>query len=97
MKIYKIASEEHDIRKDKFRYCPVCGEFYERQCKCASFVLPHTMEDLKRGHGFSCKNGHRWSGDLVYNPRDEEAEKNLRRERNQTPMAEEIRKNLRIK
>jgi len=91
---YKIAMEEHDIKKDKFRYCPICSEFYVGQCKCSG---PHSLEDLKNGHGFTCKNGHRWSGDVVYNPRDEELEKNLRHERNQTSIADEIRKNLRIK
>jgi len=70
MNWYKKASvEEYDIRKDKFRYCPVCSEFYERQCRCSG---PHTLEDLKKGHGFGCKNGHQWSADnypnIVYIP-----------------------------
>lgn len=47
--------------------CPICGEKYCEQCRCPSFV-PVTLESLKMGHGRKCKNGHRWSGDLVYDP-----------------------------
>jgi len=69
MNWYKKASKEYDFKKDKFRYCPVCGEYYNSQCRCAG---PHGLQDLKSGHGFSCKNGHRWSGhdypNIVYIP-----------------------------
>ena len=57
MNWYKIAkSQSHDN-------CPICGERYESQCKCSG---PHTVEDLKKGHGRHCSNGHSWSGDVVY-------------------------------
>jgi hypothetical protein len=67
MKITRVA--EYDFKKDKSRYCPVCGEFYETQCRC---IGPHSLEDLKKGHGFGCKNGHRWSRDIVWNGKDNE-------------------------
>lgn len=57
-----------DIKKDEFRYCPICGEFQSSQCRCSG---PHNLEALKKGHGFKCKNGHRWSGNIVYNPSEE--------------------------
>lgn len=48
--------------------CPVCGEQYVSQCRCPNKPGLHTMESLKNGHGRECPNGHRWFGDLVYNP-----------------------------
>lgn len=53
--------------------CPVCGEQATGRCRCAG---PHTMEDLEKGHGLQCPNGHRWSGDLVLTPKDGDALKN---------------------
>ena len=46
--------------------CPVCGEMYCSGCRCSG---PHTVEDLMKGHGRGCANGHRWSGDVVYDPK----------------------------
>lgn len=60
--------EERNVKQDKFRYCPVCGEFQTRQCRCSG---SHSLEDLKKGHGFGCKNGHRWSDNVVYDPSGE--------------------------
>jgi len=45
--------------------CPVCGSPKEGGCRCRG---PHTFEDLKKGHGSCCKNGHRWSGDTFWIP-----------------------------
>lgn len=38
--------------------CPVCGEPKIGTCRCRG---PYSLEDLKNGHGNSCKNDHRWS------------------------------------
>jgi HK97 family phage portal protein len=38
--------------------CPECGEPAINSCRCAG---PHTPEQLARGHGLKCKNGHHWS------------------------------------
>lgn len=54
--------------KDKNPYqskCPGCDEPAVGRCRCRG---PHSLEDLKKGHGLECPNGHRWSGDLFYNP-----------------------------
>jgi hypothetical protein len=40
--------------------CPICNEKANARCRC---IGPHTMEDLKKGHGLRCSNGHRWSYD----------------------------------
>jgi hypothetical protein len=43
------------------------------RCKCASKVK-HTIDDLKKGHGMQCENGHRWSSmtidgnTIIYDP-----------------------------
>ncbi len=42
--------------------CPVCSTPAKGCCRCMG---PHTVEDLKKGHGLVCVNGHRWSGDVV--------------------------------
>lgn len=42
--------------------CPACGAPAHGRCRCPD---PHTLEQLQRGHGYECANGHRWSGDLV--------------------------------
>lgn len=47
--------------------CPACGEHAVGSCRCRG---PHTMEDLQAGHGLKCKNGHHWSGDLVFKPNE---------------------------
>ena len=49
-------------KKADYRICPVCGESYTSHCRCSG---PHSLEDLEKGHGYICKNGHRWSGDIV--------------------------------
>lgn len=58
---------ESTINQVNYDNCPICGEKYCEQCRCPSF-MHKTIEHLKKGHGRRCKNGHRWSGDLVYNP-----------------------------
>lgn len=42
--------------------CPECEEEYTSQCKCMT-THKKTLEDLKRGHGKTCPNGHTWSYD----------------------------------
>jgi len=42
--------------------CPICNQKYEMQCKCMK-TNSKTLEDLKRGHGMVCANGHRWTYD----------------------------------
>ena len=56
--------------------CPICGEKYCAQCRCPSFI-PVTIESLKNGHGLRCKNDHRWSGNLVYDPTNITEAKNV--------------------
>lgn len=49
--------------------CPICSEPKTGSCKCGSRFGQHTLEDLKAGHGLTCKNGHRWNAaGLVYDP-----------------------------
>ncbi len=38
--------------------CPICGEFAEHRCRC---IGPHDLEQLRKGHGFGCKNKHQWN------------------------------------
>jgi hypothetical protein len=38
--------------------CPICNLKYSSKCKCGG---SHTMEDLEKGHGTHCENGHTWS------------------------------------
>jgi|GEM_PF-4401897 len=45
--------------------CPVCGGAKVSGCRCSSRVLPHSLDQFRRGHGNECENGHRWSGDIV--------------------------------
>ena len=35
--------------------CPICREHAVTSCRCMG---PHTMEQLMKGHGLTCKNGH---------------------------------------
>lgn len=42
--------------------CPECSERYTSSCKCMT-TKSKTLEDLKRGHGKRCPNGHTWSYD----------------------------------
>ena len=49
--------------------CPICGGNAKSRCKCN---YTHTIEHLKKGHGYKCANGHRfsWEG-LSYDPGSE--------------------------
>lgn len=38
--------------------CPICKEFADSRCRCMG---PHSIEDLKRGHGLHCRNNHNWN------------------------------------
>ena len=42
--------------------CPICQGERVAGCKCPS-RFGHTVDDLKKGHGSRCKNGHLWSYD----------------------------------
>ncbi len=67
--IWKKASNKKELG-DKFESnyggpnspdtCPVCGDKMVVSCKCGG-PIKHSLDDLKRGHGMTCKNGHRWS------------------------------------
>jgi len=48
--------------------CPICGNPRVQSCRCSG---PHSLEDLKKGHGLQCKNGHRWSRGEAYDPATE--------------------------
>ena len=52
-------SEEPEDEKN-LNICPICKKEAIVSCRCSSKVK-HTLEDLKKGHGFGCENGHRWS------------------------------------
>ena len=68
---FNLTNKLFKKARDQFK-CPVCGEEYKMQGKClTAYHNPMTLEQLKNGHGFSCKNGHRWHGNLVYNPNEE--------------------------
>ena len=45
--------------------CPVCGFEEIARCRCMG---PHTLCELKAGHGSICSQGHHWSGNVVWNP-----------------------------
>ncbi len=45
--------------------CPVCDAQKVAGCRCSSKVLPHSLEQLRKGHGNECENGHTWSGELA--------------------------------
>lgn len=40
--------------------CPVCGEHATSSCRCMG---PHTPEQLAKGHGLRCPNGHQFDRD----------------------------------
>ncbi len=56
--------QEYDVLKESANQdvCPECGEGFTSQCKCMT-THRKTLEDLKRGHGKRCPNGHTWSYD----------------------------------
>lgn len=43
------------------RNCPACGAPIEGTCRCRG---PHTLDQLRAGHGDVCANGHRSDPDL---------------------------------
>ena len=59
----RIKMKKRAMSKNENPYgtipCPICKEFACGSCKC---IGPHSIEDLKEGHGFKCKNGHSWNG-----------------------------------
>lgn len=50
--------------------CPICSSPRIGGCRCSG---PHTLEALQRGHGSTCVNGHHWSGELSYDPKEKVA------------------------
>lgn len=56
--------QKYDLLPDSVdkNLCPECSEKYTSQCKCRT-TGSKTLEDLKRGHGKRCPNGHVWSYD----------------------------------
>ncbi len=44
--------------------CPVCSGKMVSQCRCGG-PTKHTIEDLKKGHGMKCENGHQWSNNTA--------------------------------
>jgi Mn-containing catalase len=55
------VTESAEIPKD---ICPICNEKSVSRCRCGS-VVKHTTEDLEKGHGLRCQNGHIWSYQTV--------------------------------
>jgi hypothetical protein len=51
------VAESVELPKD---ICPICNEKPVSRCRCGG-VVKHTTEDLERGHGLRCPNGHIWS------------------------------------
>lgn len=45
--------------------CPICDAEKVAGCRCPVPKVIHTLEDLRKGHGNLCANGHRWSGDIA--------------------------------
>ena len=74
--IYKILSAnlangiagEGDKKFANEELCPICQGVAVSRCRCGG---PHTIEQLKKGHGLKCANGHRFSNGLVYDPKNE--------------------------
>ena len=75
--IYKILSAnlangiagEGDKKFANEELCPICQGVAVGRCRCGG---PHTIEQLKIGHGLKCANGHRFSNGLVYDPQKNE-------------------------
>ncbi len=44
------------------RNCPKCGGVIMGTCRCSG---PHSIGDLRMGHGDRCKNGHRSDPDTM--------------------------------
>lgn len=62
--IFKVTKEQlSDYVIIPKQFCPICKSKKTGSCRCSG---PHTLEQLKKGHGNHCKNNHRWSGDLTY-------------------------------
>lgn len=59
------AHEDANPYQDKG--CPLCGKHAVGSCRCSG---PHSLEQLEKGHGLKCPNGHRFSHDskLVFDP-----------------------------
>jgi len=59
-----VLRQEYDVLPESIdeNMCPECGEEYTSQCKCMT-THKKTLEDLKRGHGKTCPNGHTWTYD----------------------------------
>jgi hypothetical protein len=55
-----VRSDNHAVMDEAVdrQKCPVCAEPVSGCCRCSG---PHTMEQLGKGHGAHCINGHRWS------------------------------------
>jgi Mn-containing catalase len=51
------VAESVELSKD---VCPICNEKSVSRCRCGN-VVKHTTEDLEKGHGLRCPNGHIWS------------------------------------
>ena len=50
--------------------CPICGKYAIGSCRCPG---PHSLKDLKEGHGLRCSNGHHFAFDpepLAYDPNE---------------------------
>ena len=55
-----IVSDLYESTDDGRDMCPACGVKRETCCKCAG-VVKHGIDELDRGHGLRCGNGHKWS------------------------------------
>jgi hypothetical protein len=57
-----LAQPTHD-RDLGYGMCPICGRPFVRACRCPQ--KKHTLDELRKGHGFECLSGHWVSGDLA--------------------------------
>ena len=58
--ISELMHELYESVNENHTECPACGAERTLSCKCASFVK-HGFDELVKGHGYKCANGHRWS------------------------------------
>ena len=73
---YQLVGESLSINNPYNSLCPICKEPADHSCRCCG---PHTYDQLVQGHGLGCKNGHRWSRTIVYDPSLSKAANRLKR------------------
>ena len=59
-----LKAEDQEANPYGDNGCPICGGHAVSSCRCGG---PHSFEQLKKGHGLRCKNGHHFNNEgLAY-------------------------------